>query len=40
MDCGNYREHNLVTCKWEIRLWKQVLENAKPENLVYPPREK
>ncbi|MDR2517497.1 MAG: S-ribosylhomocysteine lyase [Spirochaetaceae bacterium] len=35
-DCGNYREHNLVTAKWEMRRWAEVLANAGPENLTYP----
>ena len=35
-ECGNWREHNLEMAKFESRLWARVLENAGPENFIYP----
>ena len=36
-DCGNYLLHDLPMAKWESRKFlTEVLENIKPENLVYP----
>lgn len=36
-DCGNYLLHDLPMAKWEARKYlTEVLENIKPENLVYP----
>jgi S-ribosylhomocysteine lyase len=37
-DCGNYLEHNLTLCKWEIERWGKVLAHAGPEQLIYPPK--
>ncbi len=36
-DCGNYLDQNLDIAAWESRKYlKEVLENIKEENLVYP----
>lgn len=35
-ECGNYRDHNLDGAKKEAAEILKVLENWKPENLVYP----
>lgn len=36
-DCGNYLLHDLPMAKWEsAKYLHEVLENIKPENLVYP----
>ena len=36
-DCGNYMLNNLPMAKWEARKYLvEVLECAKPENLLYP----
>ncbi len=36
-DCGSYLLHDLPMAKWEARKYvEEVLENIKPENLVYP----
>ena len=36
-DCGNYLLHDLPMAKWEARKFlTEVLEQMKPENMVYP----
>ena len=36
-DCGNYTLNNLPMAKWEARKYYiEVLQDIKPENLVYP----
>ena len=36
-DCGNYLLHDLPMARWEAKKFlTEVLENIKPENMVYP----
>ncbi len=36
-ECGNYLDHNLHLAKLESKIYlEEVLENMKPENMVYP----
>ncbi len=38
-DCGNYLLHDLPMARLESRRYLELLENIKPENLVYPSKE-
>lgn len=37
IECGNYLDHNLIFAQYESeKFYKEVLENIKPENMIYP----